>query len=131
MTCHTLGHELGREQPRTTKELLDIATSHASSKEVMGADIILGNAKTTASGGWVVPTKATDNIARKRTKGGMKGQKRQHGQPAGHHLAPNRPLQVGGCLIQSYRYPLHGESRHTTHILDCSTCKGSDLVVVA
>jgi hypothetical protein len=25
-TCHTLVHELGREQPRTTKELLDIVT---------------------------------------------------------------------------------------------------------
>jgi hypothetical protein len=25
-TCHTLVHELGHEQPKTTKELLDIAT---------------------------------------------------------------------------------------------------------
>jgi hypothetical protein len=24
---------------------------------------------------------------------------------AGHHLAPNRPLQVGGGLIQPYKYP--------------------------
>ena len=30
-------HKLGRKGPRTTKELLDITTSHASSEEVVGA----------------------------------------------------------------------------------------------
>jgi hypothetical protein len=37
--------------------------------------------------------------------------------PPSHHLAPNRPLQVGGGLIHPYKYPPHGESRHTTLIL--------------
>jgi hypothetical protein len=32
----------------------------------------------------------------------------------GHHLAPNRPLQVGGGAIHPYKYPPHGESRDTT-----------------
>ena len=30
MTCKSLVHKLGCKDPRTTKELLDIATSHAS-----------------------------------------------------------------------------------------------------
>jgi hypothetical protein len=36
MTCHTLMHELSREPPRTTKELLDIATRQASGEEAVG-----------------------------------------------------------------------------------------------
>ena len=36
-TCNSLVHELGRKGPWTTKELLDIATSHASNEEAVGA----------------------------------------------------------------------------------------------
>ena len=36
-TYESLVHKLGRKGPRTNKELLDIATSHASSEEVVGA----------------------------------------------------------------------------------------------
>ena len=36
-TYESLVHKLGRKGPRTTKELLDIATSHASGEEVVGA----------------------------------------------------------------------------------------------
>ena len=36
-TCESLVHKLGRKGPRTTKELLDIATSHASGEEAVGA----------------------------------------------------------------------------------------------
>ena len=36
MTCESLVHKLGCKGPRTTKELLDIATSHASGEEVVG-----------------------------------------------------------------------------------------------
>jgi hypothetical protein len=38
--CRTLVHELGRDQPRTTKELLDITTRHTSGDEVVGAVFI-------------------------------------------------------------------------------------------
>ena len=40
-------HKLGRKGPRTTKELLDIATSHASGEEAIGAifDRLKGKAK--------------------------------------------------------------------------------------
>jgi hypothetical protein len=33
-------HELGHEQPKTRKELLDIATRHASGEELVGAVFI-------------------------------------------------------------------------------------------
>ena len=36
-TCESLVHKLGHRGPRTTKELLDIATSHASGEEAVGA----------------------------------------------------------------------------------------------
>jgi hypothetical protein len=35
-TCGTLVHELSHDQPNTTRELLDIATRHASGEEVVG-----------------------------------------------------------------------------------------------
>jgi hypothetical protein len=46
-TCESLVHKLGRKHPRTTKELLDIATSHASGEEAVGAifDHARGKAK--------------------------------------------------------------------------------------
>ena len=37
MTYESLVHKLGRKVPRTSKELLDIATSHASGEEAVGA----------------------------------------------------------------------------------------------
>jgi hypothetical protein len=36
-TCESLVHKLGRKRPRITKELLDIATSHASGEEAVRA----------------------------------------------------------------------------------------------
>ena len=36
-TCESLVHKLGRRGPWTTKELLDIATSHALGEETVGA----------------------------------------------------------------------------------------------
>ena len=46
-TCESLVHKLGRRGPRTTKELLDIATSHASREEAVGAifDRLIGKAR--------------------------------------------------------------------------------------
>ena len=36
-TCESLVHKLGSRGPWTTKELLDIVTSHASGEEAVGA----------------------------------------------------------------------------------------------
>jgi len=46
-TCESLVHKLGCKGPQTTKELLDIATSHASGQEAVGAifDHLKGKAK--------------------------------------------------------------------------------------
>ena len=36
-TCESLVHKLGRKGPQTTKELLNITTSHASGEEAVGS----------------------------------------------------------------------------------------------
>jgi hypothetical protein len=60
-----LVHELGREQPKTTKELLNIVARHASSEEAVGDAVVLGNVEAATSGGRAIPTKATIKGARK------------------------------------------------------------------
>jgi hypothetical protein len=71
----SLVHELDRDPPKTTKELLDIATRHASSEEAVGAGFVLGNRKTAISCSRAAPSKATIKSTRKGAKGGKKGQK--------------------------------------------------------
>ena len=46
-SCESLVHKLGRKGPQTTKEVLDIATSHASGEEAVGAifDRLKGKAR--------------------------------------------------------------------------------------
>jgi hypothetical protein len=70
-----LVHELSREHPKTTKELLDTVTHHASGEEAVGAAFILGNAAATADCDRTAPTKATTKGARTGAKGGKKGKK--------------------------------------------------------
>jgi hypothetical protein len=72
-TCRTMVHELGHDQLKTMKELLDIATRHASSKEAVGAAFILGNAKIAASDSRTTPSKATIKSTRKGANGGRGG----------------------------------------------------------
>jgi hypothetical protein len=72
-TCNTLVHELNCDQPKTTKEPLDIAIGHASGKKAVGAAFILGNVKTVTGGNRVAPSKATIKSTRKGTKSGKKG----------------------------------------------------------
>jgi hypothetical protein len=60
--CRALVHELSREPSKTTKELLDIATRHASGEEAVRATFILGNTKAAASGGRAAPSKVNPNI---------------------------------------------------------------------
>jgi hypothetical protein len=72
MTCRTLVQELCREQLKTTKELLDIATRHASSEEVIKAIFIQGGGKVVLSSGRETSAIATD----KGTKRGIKSDKR-------------------------------------------------------
>jgi hypothetical protein len=69
----TLVHELGRNQPKTMKELFDIATRHPSGEEVVGAIFIQGSGKAVLDGGRGAPPKATD----KEAKSNKRGPKRQ------------------------------------------------------
>jgi hypothetical protein len=45
MTCQTLVHELSREQPKTTKELLDITTGRASVEEAVSVFFVQSSRK--------------------------------------------------------------------------------------
>jgi hypothetical protein len=75
-TCHTLVRELSHEEPTTTKELLDIATRHASREEAGGAVFILCNAGVATNDDRAAPTKTTIKGTRKGANGGQKGLKR-------------------------------------------------------
>jgi hypothetical protein len=75
MTCRTLVNELGNEQSKTIKKLLNIATQPAYYKEAVRAAFILGNMGAAANGGRATLTKTTIKAARKGIKGGKKGQK--------------------------------------------------------
>jgi hypothetical protein len=55
---------------KTTKELLNIATRHASGEEAVGAAFVLGNTGVAANGGRAALTRATIKGARKGAKGG-------------------------------------------------------------
>jgi hypothetical protein len=41
-TCNSLIHKFGYQKPRTTRELLDIATNHAFGEEAVGAVFTVG-----------------------------------------------------------------------------------------
>jgi hypothetical protein len=76
-TCHSLVHELGRKQPKTTKGLLNIPTQHASGEEAVGAAFTLAETSMTASSGRVTPPSPSITIrgTKKGSKGEKKGQK--------------------------------------------------------
>ena len=65
-TCESLVHKLGRKSPRTTKELLDIATTHASGEEAVVAifDRLDGKAKRDEDAG----KGASNHSAKKKNK---------------------------------------------------------------
>jgi hypothetical protein len=64
-------HELGYDQPKTTKELLNITTRHAFGKVVVGAIFVPGDGSSVPSSSRGVPLKA----AGKGTKRSVKGNK--------------------------------------------------------
>jgi hypothetical protein len=66
-------HELSCDQPKTTKELLDIATRHASGEEAIRAVFVQSSGKATPNSSWGAPPKATD----KGIKRGARSDKRR------------------------------------------------------
>jgi hypothetical protein len=81
MSC-SLVHEFDREQPKTTKELLDIATRHASGEEAIRAAFTLVEAGAAIGSGRTAPPNITVSSTKKDAKGRKKGQK-----CCPHHLA--------------------------------------------
>jgi hypothetical protein len=69
-------HELGRDQPKTTKELLDITTRHASGEEAVRAVFIQGDGKAVHGGSWWALPKAVGKGVRRSAKGNKRGPKR-------------------------------------------------------
>jgi hypothetical protein len=65
-TCESLVHKLGRKSLRTTKELLDIATNHASGEEVVGA--IFDRSRGKAKRDEVADEGASNHSKKKRNK---------------------------------------------------------------
>jgi hypothetical protein len=67
-------HELGCEQSKTTKELLDIATRHASSEEAVRAVFIQGGSKAVPRGSWGTSAVPIDKGTKRSIKSNKRGQ---------------------------------------------------------
>jgi hypothetical protein len=68
-------HELGHDQPKTTKVILDIATWHTSSEEAVEAIFVQGDGKMTPDGSRGAPPNAASKGTKRRAKGSKKGAK--------------------------------------------------------
>jgi hypothetical protein len=77
MTYRTLVHELGHEQPKTTNELLDIATRHAFGEEEVETVFIQSSRKATLSGNRGMSTTATDKGTKRSIKSDKQGPRRR------------------------------------------------------
>jgi hypothetical protein len=75
--CRTLEHELSHDQPKTTKELLNITIRHASSEEAVEAIFAQENRKAAPNGSRGVPLKAVSKGGKRSAKGNKRGPKRR------------------------------------------------------
>jgi hypothetical protein len=82
MTYWTLVHKLGRDQPKTMKELLDIATRHTSCEEEIGTVFVQGDGKTVLDSCREALAKATGKGGKNGAKGSKERQKRRPKQVA-------------------------------------------------
>jgi hypothetical protein len=80
MNCRTFVHELSRDQPKTTKELLDIATRHASGKEAVVAIFVQGDEKAAPNSGRGASLKAVVRGTKRSAKGDKRGLKQRSQQ---------------------------------------------------
>jgi hypothetical protein len=87
-TCETLVHKLGCKRLRTTRELLDIATSHASSKQAVRA--IFDRSRDKAKRDEDASEGAFNLSRRRRTSNGLG----THSWPPLSARARRRPLRV-------------------------------------
>jgi hypothetical protein len=82
MNCRTLVHEIDRDQPKTMKELLNIATRHASSEEAVMAIFIQSCRKAALVDDRGAPPKTTDKSVKRGTKSDKRELKQQPHQVA-------------------------------------------------
>jgi hypothetical protein len=69
MNCQILVNELGHDQPKMMKELLDITTRHASSEEVVRAIFVHGDGKVAHDNSRGAPLKAVVKGTKRSAKG--------------------------------------------------------------
>jgi hypothetical protein len=77
MNCRTLVHELDRDQPKTMKELFNIATRHTFGEEAVGAVFIQSSGKVAPRGCQGAPPKTTDKGVKRGAKSDKRGPKRR------------------------------------------------------
>jgi hypothetical protein len=70
-------HELGCDQPKTTKELLDVTTRHAFGEEAVWAVFMQGSGKVNLGSDQGAPSKAADNGAKKGARSDKRGLKQR------------------------------------------------------
>jgi hypothetical protein len=73
MTCRTLVHELIHQQLKTIKELIDIATTHASGEEAVRAVFMQNSGKATVGGRRGASNTAADKGTKRSTKTDKRG----------------------------------------------------------
>jgi hypothetical protein len=98
-TCCSLVHELGCEQPKTTKELLNITTRHASGEEVVGTTFTLVSTDTATGGGRATPTSTTTRSTKKGAKGRKKGQNLQLREVQKAAVSANQALHWTSLMV--------------------------------
>ena len=121
-TCESLVHKLGCRGPRTTKELLDIATSHASGEEAVGAIFDRSDEKTRrdedAGEGASNPPTKRKNKKQRRNNSLVAATDRKHGRkptegtpnhfekmlegPCPNHAFPAKHLYMDCGLMRKY-----------------------------
>jgi hypothetical protein len=73
--CRTLLHKLDCDQPKTTKELLDITTRHTYGEEAVRAIFVQNDRKATPNSGRGAPLKVAGKGAKRSVKGNKRGAK--------------------------------------------------------
>jgi hypothetical protein len=105
-TYESLLHKLGRKRPRTTKELLDIATSHASGEEAVGAIFYLaqGKAKQDEDAGEGTSNRSKKKRSKQRYEDSLMAATERKGKKASTEGALDHFEKVleGPCLNHAY-----------------------------
>jgi hypothetical protein len=105
-TCESLVHKLGRKGPRTTKELLNIATSHTSGEQAVGAvfDCPRGKVKQDEDAGKGASNRSSKKKSKQRHGGSLMAAAERKGKKVPAEGTPDhfKKLLQGPCLNHAY-----------------------------